>query len=97
MIATRASTREVLVFVLGNMPHSTLSRVLSMVPPIAPMLMPMRMAADAASGVEVAVAVVLLALTTWGAWKLAARIYEQVLLRRGSRIAWRDAAKLLRR
>lgn len=86
-----------LVFVLGNMPHSTLSRVLSMLPPIAPMLMPMRMAAGAASGVEVAVAVVLLALTTWGAWKLAARIYEQVLLRRGSRIAWRDAAKLLRR
>lgn len=86
-----------LVFALGNMPHSTLSTVLSMLPPIAPMLMPIRMAAGAASSVEVAVAVVLLALTTWGAWKLAARIYEQVLLRRGSRISWRDALTLLRR
>ena len=37
-----------LVFVLGNMPHSTLSTVLSMLPPIAPMLMPIRMAAGCA-------------------------------------------------
>jgi len=86
-----------LVFVLGYAPRSTLSTVVSMLPPIAPMLMPMRMAAGAASVAEVAIAVVLLILSTWGAWKLAARIYEQVLLRRGSRISWRDALKLLRR
>lgn len=86
-----------LVFVFGYIPESTASRVLSMIPPIAPMLMPMRMAAGAASIVEVVVAVVLLLATTWGAWKLAGQIYQQVLLRRGSRISWRDAVSLLRR
>ena len=38
-----------LVFVFGYVPDSTASTVLSMLPPIAPFLMPMRMAAGAAS------------------------------------------------
>jgi ABC-2 type transport system permease protein len=85
-----------LVFVVGYVPESTVSTVLSLVPPIAPLLMPMRMAAGAASAVEVVVSLVLLVATTWWAWKLASRIYEQVLLRRGSRISWREAVGLLR-
>jgi ABC-2 type transport system permease protein len=85
-----------LVFVFGYVPDSTASRVMSLIPPITPLLMPMRMAAGAASVVEVVVAVVLLLAAITGAWKLAARIYEQVLLRRGSRITWRDATRLLR-
>ena len=63
-------------------------------PPIAPMLMPMRMAAGAASASEVALALVLLVAATWLAWKVAGRIFEQVLLRRGSRISWRQAVAL---
>ncbi len=86
-----------LVFVFGYVPDSTASTILSLIPPITPFLMPMRMAAGAASPIEVAIAIVGMVLATLGAWKLASRIYEQVLLRRGSRIAWRDALALLRR
>jgi ABC-2 type transport system permease protein len=57
----------------------------------------MRMAAGAASVLEVVIALVLLAAATVAVWQLAGRIYEQVLLRRGSRIPWRDALALLRR
>jgi ABC-2 type transport system permease protein len=85
-----------LVFIFGYMPESTASTVLSMLPPTAPFLMPLRMAAGAATPLQVAVAVAGLVLATFVAWKLAARIYEQVLLHRGSRIAWRDALALVR-
>jgi len=83
-----------LVFIFGYVPDSTASRIMSVIPPIAPLLMPMRMAAGAASVVEVVLALVLLVATILGAWKLTGRIYEQVLLRRGSRVSWRDALSL---
>ena len=87
----------VMVFTFGSDPESTVSTVMSILPPIAPLLMPMRMAAGAASVVEVVVALVLLAAAILAAWKVTGRIYEQVLLRRGTRISWRDAALLIRR
>jgi len=87
----------VLVFTLGSDPRSTVSAVLSLLPPFAPLLMPMRMAAGAASPIEVVASLVLLAVAILLAWKATGRIYEQVLLRRGSRIGWKDAAGLLRR
>lgn len=86
----------VLVFIVGYSPDALVSRVLSVLPPVAPFLMPMRMAAGAASVPEVVVALVLLAGSTVVAWKVSGRIYEQVLLRRGSRVPWRVALRLLR-
>ncbi|MBK5223129.1 MAG: ABC transporter permease [Acidimicrobiia bacterium] len=86
-----------LVFVFGYIPDSTASTVMSLIPPIAPLLMPMRMAAGAASVVEVLVALAGLLLSTFLVWKLAGRIFEQVLLRRGSRVSWADALALARR
>lgn len=80
-----------LVFAFGYVPDSTASTVLSLIPPIAPFLMPMRMAAGAASAVEVVVALALLLAAIVGVSKLAGRIYAQVLLRRGTRISWREA------
>jgi ABC-type Na+ transport system ATPase subunit NatA len=53
-------------------------------------------AAGAASVAEVAISLVLLLAATVFVWRLSARIYEQVLLRRGARIPWREAAALLR-
>lgn len=85
-----------IIFIFGYIPESTVSRVLSVIPFISPMLMPMRMAAGAASVVEIVAAVALLALGVWLIWMLSSRIYEQVLLRRGSRISWRDAVGMLR-
>lgn len=86
-----------LVFFFGYVPDSTASTVMSLIPPLAPLLMPMRMAAGAASIVEIIASLGLLALSIVAAWKLAGRIYEQVLLQRGSRISWRTAASFVRR
>lgn len=84
------------VFFLGYVPDSLASTIMSLIPPLAPFLMPMRMAAGAASVVEIVVSLVLLVAAIVATWKLAGKIFEQVLLRRGSRIGWRDAATLLR-
>jgi ABC-2 type transport system permease protein len=86
----------VLIYMFGYTPATTASRILSVLPPIAPFLMPMRMAAGAASIVEIVVALVLLLGATVAAWTLCGRIYEQVILRRGSRVPWRDALALVR-
>jgi ABC-2 type transport system permease protein len=86
-----------LVFVFGYVPDSTVSAVLSLIPPITPFLMPMRMAAGAAQPWEIALAIVLLAGSVVAITRLAGRIYEQVLLRRGTRIPWREALATLRR
>jgi ABC-2 type transport system permease protein len=79
------------VFIFGFDTGSTASTLLSMVPPIAPLLMPMRMAAGDASAVEVITALVLLALGTVGVWKLTGRVFEHALLQRGARISWNRA------
>lgn len=80
-----------LVLLVGSDTESLGSRVLSMVPPTAPLSMPMRMAAGDAALWEVVVALLLLLAAIVGVWKLTGRIYDQVLLRRGSRISWGDA------
>jgi len=67
-----------------------------MLPPLSPLLMPMRMAAGAASVLEVVVALALLLGSVILVWKLAGRVYDQVLLRRGTRITWRAAVETLR-
>lgn len=85
-----------LIYVFGYVPKSGASRVLSILPPVAPFLMPMRMAAGAASVLEITVALVLLAAAIVALWQLSSRVYEQVLLRRGSRIPWREALSLRR-
>jgi ABC-2 type transport system permease protein len=79
------------VFIFGFDTGSTASTLLSMVPPIAPLLMPMRMAAGDASAVEVITALVLLAVGTVGVWKLTGRVFEHALLQRGARISWNRA------
>jgi hypothetical protein len=44
----------------------------------------------------VTLALVLLSACIFGVWKLAGRIFEQVLLQRGTRIGWRAALSLAR-
>lgn len=82
------------VFLFGYDPYSQISTILSLIPPITPFLMPMRMAAGAAPIWQILLSVLLSLLTIFGAWKLSARIYSQVLLRRGTRIGWLDALRL---
>lgn len=77
-----------LLFVIAGSPESAAARILSVIPPFAPILMPLRMASGSAAIVEIVAALVLLALAIVAIWKFTARIYSQVLLRRGSRITW---------
>ncbi|RZQ63308.1 ABC transporter permease [Amycolatopsis suaedae] len=79
--------------VLLQAPDSTASLVLSMIPPLSPVLMPGRMAAGVAAPLEVAIALVLtlatVALFTW----LGGKIYGNAVLRTGSRVKLSDALR----
>ncbi|MEO6123309.1 MAG: ABC transporter permease [Ilumatobacteraceae bacterium] len=82
------------VFVLGNQPESTATRIVSILPPFAPLLMPLRVAVGAASVVEIVVAAALLIAATFGMLRLAGAVYGRTLLHRGSRLKWKDALRM---
>ena len=87
------SIAYVMLIPIGSEPDSTVARVLSMVPPFAPLLMPLRMATGSASAWEVVVAVVLLVAATYGMLRFAGAIYGRTLLHRGTRLTWRQALR----
>ncbi|MBV9282560.1 MAG: ABC transporter permease [Chloroflexi bacterium] len=80
-----------LVVVLPD-PNSLASTVLSVVPFLAPVAMPARMAADAAAW-QVVLAVVLTLAAIGGATWLAARIYANSVLRTGARVGFGEALR----
>lgn len=77
-----------LLFVIAGSPESVTARTLSVIPPFAPILMPLRMASGSASILEIVAALVLLVGAIAAIWQFTARVYSQVLLRRGSRVTW---------
>jgi ABC-2 type transport system permease protein len=60
----------------ANAPNSSLSRLLSLIPPISAIAMPARMASGQASGAEVVLAAVLMIGATVAILAIAARIYQ---------------------
>ena len=90
-ITTAFTLGYVLVFAFGSDPSGTPARILSILPPFAPLLMPLRMVTGAASIIEIVIAAVLLALAVWGMIRLAGSVYSRTLLHRGSRLTWRQA------
>jgi ABC-2 type transport system permease protein len=70
-------------------PGSSLARVLSFVPPSAPMIMPVRLIAGQASAGEIAASVVLTLAAAVALIALAARVYGAAVLRTGSRVTLR--------
>jgi ABC-2 type transport system permease protein len=84
------------VFVFASDPSLPVARVLSMIPPFAPLVMPLRMASGEAATIEVVVAIVGMALTTLLVAVYAARIYTNLVLRRGARIGWAEALRTAR-
>lgn len=72
-------------------PDGTLSNVLSWIPPFSAILMPLRIAAGVASGVQIAGTVVLMLVVTIAMSAVAARIYQRSILRMGKTVSWREA------
>lgn len=83
-----------LVYAVIGSPHATWIRVLSFVPPLAPSLMPARIAIGGVAWWEMALDVVIMLIAVWGMIRLAGRIYADALVRSGARLSWRAALKL---
>ena len=86
------------VIVMPN-PDSTASTVLSMMPPVAPIAYPARIAFVGVPLWELLTAAALMSLAVFGVVRLAARIYAGALLTDGARVklreAWRAAGELV--
>ena len=82
------------VFALGNSPYATTTRIVSMLPPFAPLLMPLRIATGAASVFEIGLSAVLLLAATYAMLRLAGAVYGRTLLHRGARLSWREALRM---
>lgn len=87
------SIAYVLLVPIGSEPDSTVALVMSLIPPFAPLLMPLRIATGSASPLEVVVAVVLLVAAIYGMLRLAGAVYARTLLHHGSRLTWRQALR----
>ena len=78
-------------------PSSTLARVLSLIPPSAPMVMPVRLIAGNVPAWEVVLSIALTVAAAAGLIALAARVYGAAVLRTGSRVTlravWRATAE----
>jgi ABC-2 type transport system permease protein len=82
-----------LVYALIGSPHATWIRVLSFLPPLAPSLMPARIAIGDISLWESALGVFIMLIGIYGMVRLAARIYSGALVRGGARLSWRAALR----
>lgn len=102
-----ASTPVVLIGVVSYLlaftvvvtdPNATVSRVLSLVPPIAPIAFPARIGFEGVPVWEILTGVGVMVLAVVGVTRLAARIYAGALLAGGGRVkvrqAWKAAGEL---
>lgn len=83
-----------LVYATIANPESPFVRILSFLPPLAPVLMPARMALGNAAAWEVGLAVLLALGAIVGTARLAARIYQGALVRGGARLSWAEALRV---
>jgi len=81
----------VLSFQAISNPDGGLAKVLSIIPPFSAMIMPPRVAAGAAPGWQIGLAVVLMLAAILALVRLSARIYALAVLRSGARVRWSEA------
>ena len=77
-------------------PSGTAARIASFIPPVAPMVVPLRTALGAIEPWEIAVSALLTAATIWVLFVFGGRIYSGAVLRTGGRIGLRDAWRATR-
>jgi ABC-2 type transport system permease protein len=76
---------------------STLAKVSTFLPPVAPLIMPTRIAGGDAVPWEIAASLAIMLISTVAVVLLAARLYEGAILRTGARVKLRDAWRSARR
>jgi ABC-2 type transport system permease protein len=76
---------------------STLAKVSTFLPPVAPLIMPIRVAGGDAAPWEIALSLAIMLVSTVVVVVLAARLYEGAILRTGARVKLRDAWRGARR
>ena len=77
-------------------PESTGARLLSFLPPAAPIAFPARIALDAVAPWEPFAAAAVMVAAVYGVVRLAARVYAGALLSSGARLGWRQAWRVAR-
>lgn len=77
-------------------PDATWATVLAWIPPFSSTLMPLRIAADVASPLQIVGTIVIMLVLTAAAAVLAARIYEHSVLTTGSKQSWKSVLSKLR-
>jgi len=82
--------------IVANDPRGSGAQMLTTLPFSAPILMPMRYVLDGATGPQVALSLGILALSTWLAAWVAARIYRVGILMYGKRPSLRELARWIR-
>ena len=75
----------------GSNPGSTLATVSSFLPPVASLVMPVRIAAGEVAAWQVAASLGTMLVSILGVVLLASRLYEGAVLRTGARVKLRDA------
>jgi ABC-2 type transport system permease protein len=77
-------------------PGGTAARIATFIPPVAPMVVPLRTALGAIEPWEVILSAALTAATIWVLFVVGGRVYSGVILRTGGRIGLRDAWRISR-
>ncbi|HZC99697.1 MAG TPA: ABC transporter permease [Actinomycetes bacterium] len=82
------------LFVALSDPEAVTTRIASLVPVTAPLVMPIRLARGQVASWETPLALVLVVVTTYALVRLAGRVYAGALLRTGGKVHLRDAWRL---
>lgn len=80
-------------FTVIQEPDSTAATVLSLIPPLSPILMPSRIATGTVSGLEIGLALLLTVATIAALTWLGGRVYRAAILRTGARVRLKDALR----
>lgn len=89
LIATGAYVFSLLVAL--DDPSGTAARVASLIPPVAPMVVPLRVALGAIEPWEIVLSVAIMVLAIWLLFVIGGRVYSGAVLQIGGRIKLRDA------
>lgn len=89
IVATGAYVFSLLVAL--DDPSGTAARIASLIPPVAPMVVPLRAALGAIEPWEIVLSAVLTAATVWALLVIGGRVYSGAVLQTAGRIKLRDA------